>query len=527
MDQPMPSPQHRPADSTDSSGGAVHSVLFVPGEHPEAGTPAYFPDLNLDQVAAALLSGGHALHLETFFTSVLSGVEAVHYRQEVVRDLAKDEVLGLVRRFVEAMRRMREHNTRVDQSRHRLQKHALFLKSVEFYCDAVIALADDIGRVSVESRGLRGLQEAVRAYVASGEFTDLHTDASALRESFSHVRYSIRVRGAHVSVSKYADQPDYGEEVRSIFARFQQQEVPVHAEERSSSAQLGFVEGGILDGVEGLYPDLFAKRATFYARRDEFLDATLGRFDREVQFYLAWFDLIRPLRVAGLPFCLPVVSEESHETSVEGTFDLALALQLVAEGGQVVENDIRLEGAERLLIVTGPNSGGKTTYARMFGQLHHLAALGLPVPGRRARLLVPDQIFTHFQREEELATLRSKFEDELVRAREFLQEATSRSVIVLNESFGSTSLSDAIHVATSVVSSILELDCIGVYVTFIDEIASLGEGTVSMVSQISPEDPAKRTFVLHRAVADGRAHAWAIADKHGLSHERLMKRLTS
>jgi len=79
----------------------------------------------------------------------------------------------------------------------------------------------------------------------------------------------------------------------------------------------------------------------------------------------------------------------------------------------------------------------------MIGQLHYLASLGLPIPARHAQLTLPDQIFTHFEREESLATMRGKFEDELVRIHEILQHATERSLLVMNESFSSTTLADA------------------------------------------------------------------------------------
>jgi DNA mismatch repair ATPase MutS len=114
-----------------------------------------------------------------------------------------------------------------------------------------------------------------------------------------------------------------------------------------------------------------------------------------------------------------------------------------------------------------------------------------------------------------------------VRVHDILERATSDSVVVMNESFNSTTLNDALFVGTEVMQRLLDLGPLAVYVTFVDELAALDEATVSMVSQIVPENPAERTFKVLRKPADGLAYAWAIAQKYGLTYERLTKRIAA
>ena len=515
----------------EASEARFQSVLF---EQPASGAgvdgrqePDFFADLNLDQVLESMTASRKQYDLKPFFYAPLHDVAAVRYRHEVLRDLEKPAVLESVTRFAETMRRMREHLAEAEKLHYPLQKQAWFLDAVEIYREAVCSLAKELGGLDVTSRGFQGLRDYLAGYAASGRFTSLAAETQALKEALAGVRYAIRIQGARVTVSNYEGEPDYGAEVEVTFAKFKQGAVKSYLVQLRDSADMNHVEAQILDRVARLNPDVFGALAGYCGRHRDYLDATVGRFDREVQFYLAYLELTGRFKAVGLPFCYPHVSARAKDIAAEESFDLALANKLVPEGGTVVCNDFYLEGPERIFVVTGPNNGGKTTFARMFGQLHFLASLGLPVPGKSARLFLPDRIYTHFEREENIETLRGKFEDELVRVHEILERATSQSVLVMNESFNSTTLNDALFVGTEVMRRVLELGLLGVYVTFVDEIASLSEATVSMVSQVVPENPAQRTFKLVRKPADGLAYAAAIADKYGLTYQRLMERIGS
>ena len=507
------------------------SILFLDADRPlRHDAPDFFHDLNLDQIADAVAGSRREYDLAPFFYTALDDLDAISYRQEVLRDLEDEACVGSMEALSSGMRIMRDHLRMMEESYYVYEKERWFLAAAEAYCAAVIGLADDLRALAPRSRGLRAWREYLASYIASASFTALRLDASRVAAGLSSVRYDLLIRDGRITVLPHGGgtdhTTDYTAAVSSVFAKFRSGAGKKRAIE-SGPRHLNHVEAQILDYVARLEAGVFAALDEFFAKHAGYEDDTIVRSEREIQFYLAYLEYIERCRHAGLDFCHARLSATSKEIGGRGMFDLALASVLVKDRATVVRNDFFLRGEERLFVVTGPNHGGKTTFARTFGQLHYLARLGLPVPGSEARLFLYDELFTHFEREEDATTLRGRLQDDLIRMRRILDRATSRSIVIINEMFASTTLRDARFLSERILAEISRLDLIAVCVTFLDELSTFDAKTVSMVSAVDPADPAARSFSFERRPADGLAYALAIAEKYRVTYEWLKRRIAA
>lgn len=503
----------------------LHPGLNANAPHYSEQQPDCFRDLNLDQIVATLTAGRDAYDLKPFFQTPQHDPKVVAFRQAVMRDAQEERIGAPIRAFAAEMNRMREALIFTGKLHYPNQKARWFADVVEIYVQAVETLCEGLKAANPLSDGVSGFQAYLQTLTSSAAFQALVSETRHVKESLASVRYDLLIRDGMIVVRHRGPEEDYTADVEETFRRFRLGDVASLDFKLHDYAEMNHIEAGVLDRVALLYPDVFGELTAYAERNADFADKRIMAFDREIQFYLAVIDLMANMAGVGLPFCYPDVSATSKSLSCEGTFDLALAAKLLKEKQPVVRNDFYLDGSERIFIVSGPNQGGKTTFARMFGQLHFLASLGCPVPGTSARLFLPDHIFTHFEREENIHDLRGKLQDDLVRIHDILLAATPQSIIIMNEIFTSTALRDAIILGRRVLEKVMDLDALGVCVTFIDELATLGEKTVSVASTVVPDDPASRTYKIVRKPADGRAYAVAIAEKHRLTYADVKERL--
>jgi DNA mismatch repair protein MutS len=504
------------------------SILFAGPEYrltKEA--PVFFIDLNLDQIIDAITAGKQEYNLKPFFYTSLSDIGAIEYRHKIMQDLENPALFEHIRFFAQTMRTMREHLAQAAKRYYKYQKQSCFLDAVEIYCDTVSRLAHNLTLADLRSRGFWAFREYLTHYLQSDRFTTLDSETRTLRTELSAVQYCILIKHSTVKVRKYEAEIDYSADVEKTFSKFKQGAVKSYAVKFPDLSEMNHIEAQILDFVARLYPDIFLHLDNYCATHNNYLDEVIEVFDREIQFYVSYLDYVATFKRSGLQFCYPEISNIEKEIYDQEGFDLALAYKLIRDQSVPICNDFYLKGRERIFVVSGPNQGGKTTFARAFGQLHYLGSLGCPVPGKQAKLFLFDRIFTNFEKEESIQNLRGKLEDDLVRIYSILQQITSQSIIIMNESFTSTTLRDAIFLSKNIMERLIQLDVLAVSVTFIDELASLSEKTVSMVSTVVPDNPASRTFKIIRRPADGLSYAISIAEKYRLTYASLRKRITS
>src|ERR1700746_2678149 len=117
------------------------SILFQRNEDriraETAEAPAFFRDLNIDQIVNAITASKQEYNLKPLFYTPLREVDAITYRHEVLQDLETNIVRQPISAFAKRMRTMREHLTQADKLSYKYQKESWFLDAVGIYCDAV------------------------------------------------------------------------------------------------------------------------------------------------------------------------------------------------------------------------------------------------------------------------------------------------------------------------------------------------------------------------------------------------------
>jgi DNA mismatch repair ATPase MutS len=190
----------------------------------------------------------------------------------------------------------------------------------------------------------------------------------------------------------------------------------------------------------------------------------------EIGFYVACLNLSDRLAEKGEPTCLPVaVPQGELALSARGLYDVCLSLTMAE---RVVGNDVSADG-KALVMITGANQGGKSTFLRSVGLAQLMTQCGMFAGAQSLGLNVCDALFTHYKREEDEAMKSGKLDEELARMSQIADQIRPDSVLLCNESFASTNEREGSEIAHQVVRAFLDE---GVKVLFVTHMFDLADG---------------------------------------------------
>ena len=180
-------------------------------------------------------------------------------------------------------------------------------------------------------------------------------------------------------------------------------------------------------------------------------------------------------------YCRPILSEENELEIVEGRHPV---LDIIEPQGTFVPNDTKADRHDgHLLLITGPNMAGKSTYIRQVALITLMAQMGSFVPAKSARIGIADRIFARVGASDELTRGQSTFMVEMTETARILNTASQRSLVILDEIGRGTSTFDGLSLAWSIVEFIHdEIGCRTLFATHYHELTRLTESLDGLVN---------------------------------------------
>ena len=249
----------------------------------------------------------------------------------------------------------------------------------------------------------------------------------------------------------------------------------------------------------------------------------------ELVFYTRWAEYIEKQQQKGWRFCKPEARQQKERAAgmeAKGFYNLKLI-----EGGspeRTVPNDLAFDAEKRVYILTGANRGGKTTVTQAIGQLFILAQSGIRVPAERFSYDPADRVLTHFPADEDKTLDLGRLGEECRRFRELFVSCTADSLLLLNETFSTTSFEEGYFIAADAVRAILRRGSRTIYNTHMHKLARELDTAINTedaegkaVSLVAETKGKEHSFRMVIAPPEGQSFARDIAEKYGVTYESL------
>jgi DNA mismatch repair protein MutS len=309
-------------------------------------------------------------------------------------------------------------------------------------------------------------------------------------------------------------------------------------------AQLGYVLEAPAAAVESLrrFPELQLRQGMANGARfthpelsalDERIEAAAGRAAARERTVFAWLvkqimaqadalaacaealallDVLQSAATLAATgrWCCPELTEDEAYGITAGRHPVVEAA--LPPAARFIANDTDLSPERRLMLLTGPNMAGKSTYLRQNALAVILAQAGLPVPAEAMRLGLVDRLFSRVGAADDLASGRSTFMVEMIETAAILHQAGPKSFVIVDEIGRGTGTRDGLAIAQAVLESLHGSQrCRAIFATHFHELVALGEG----LSRLSPHTMRVTAYrgevvFMHEVVAGTAGRSWGV-----------------
>lgn len=470
----------------------------------EADRKAMFADFNLDVCISKMNSLIKGYDLYEYYHALPEKPETTEYRRMVTGDMRNPILRADFSRYAVAIEKAKkqEKNSSYSQSAERMKWHADALFT---YSSAVEKLHEKLKQAENLSPALAELVQYLEDYLNTAEYQEWRQVVEQVQDLFDSCPIHFVVQKNKVVVEEEQEKEPFEKRIMRAFR------IPsVKEDSWEEFRPLTVFEARV---SERLIHSLGQKKPMSFLLKIK-MDETLIQVADEVQFYLGFFEFYQFMEEKGYCFSLP---EPGGRFWVEEGYDAAMAVQ---SDKPVISNDFEIHDGEHFFVITGANGGGKTTFARMIGQILYFSRMGLMVPCRHAVLPQFADILTHFSDEESEKTGRGKLMEELCRLKPMMEKAQENTFVVLNELFTTAATLDAGIMGKRVLTYFRKKKCFGIYVTHIQSLAEEGDGIVSMVAELQ-EDHHTRSYKIARKPASEGEYEDSLITKHHMTYDQM------
>ena len=530
--------------------GRMSFRLLYPPHTQAKGAPLpdadFFHTLQIDQMVSVRRESWRGLpdlRLEQFYAT---DPDVLAWRLDVVADLVASEALrGLVRDALPMLRDAAEMRKVLNSSSSTVESSLASVRYLEMYLELVELFHSRLAAVESRSAGFAALRREVEARRDSAAYKALAAQLEKTQYQIGHIKSitlgvnldgTLRVTDVGLlalNTEKYRQGSvldkllgrDKSDPMVCIsgFANLAKtaREEEKHALDQAVCRALDTAFARTIRSWEPVIDQYFRDETAFF----------IGLLD-DFRFLSAAVGFLLELQAQGCPLCRPVIRPmEEKALRLKDVCNPMLVLR--SEGqGMVVANDFGYDEKGRFYLVTGPNHGGKSIFCYSVGMAQALFQLGLLVPAREAVMSPVRCIFTHFPTSDEDNYGKGRLESECARMSQILAQLEGDDLLLMDESFSSTSLLEGSYIAGEVLSAIAVIGCGGVYVTHIHELtqqvarfnATPGRtGCIdNLVAQMENVADGTRSYRVLRTTPDGLSYAKDIARKYGLSCEEIL-----